>query len=259
MTAWRSDARTFWRYNVLVTEPRICVVHSRKGGVGKTTLATELAWLLGAVLVDLDWEEGGATRAWGYRWEDRLRSPLLEALRKVEPPKPLTGYRKPDLVPGHPDFQTDEPPAEEMAEALSSWATSWGRPWVVVDTHPGATPATSGALSVAHVVVAPVPLAVKDLAGTEALVRELADYPLVLVPNKVRPVPRAAEVNRLRSIVAGTPVRVAAPIPLAAAVESRSRRMAITAEDPPAKALRPFAAALEQLATYIDDYTQETP
>ena len=51
--------------------PKFVVCHSRKGGVGKTTLAYELAWLLGAPLVDLEWEGGSASRKWGYRYEDR--------------------------------------------------------------------------------------------------------------------------------------------------------------------------------------------
>ena len=49
-------------------------VAARKGGVGKTTLAYELAWLLDAPLVDLEFDEGSATRMWGYRHETRVRA-----------------------------------------------------------------------------------------------------------------------------------------------------------------------------------------
>ncbi len=59
-----------------------------------------------------------------------------------------------DAVP----VQLFQPDAETMAVALRSWAGEWGHQWVVVDTHPGATPATSGALQVANVVAVPVPL-----------------------------------------------------------------------------------------------------
>ena len=45
-----------------------------------------------------------------------------------------------DAVP----VQLFQPDAETMAVALRSWAGEWGHQWVVVDTHPGATPATSG-------------------------------------------------------------------------------------------------------------------
>lgn len=41
----------------------IIVCHSRKGGVGKTTLAYELAWLLDAVLVDLESDGGERLRS----------------------------------------------------------------------------------------------------------------------------------------------------------------------------------------------------
>jgi chromosome partitioning protein len=237
--------------------PKIAVVHSRKGGVGKTTLAYELAYLLDAVLVDLDWEEGGATRTWGYRWEDRSKSPLLMAIDRGLTPKPLTGFQKADLVPSHPSFEYAQPDAGDMADILSKWAGEWGRGWVVVDTHPGATESTNGALAVAHVVITPVPLATKDLNGTEAMVRELADYPLVLVPNKIPPVPHSAEIQRLRSIVAGTPVQVGPPVPRSTAIETRKKRMAITSENPPAKALRPFDLAVREVAQFVKEYAGE--
>ena len=53
---------------------QIVTVAARKGGVGKTTLAYELAWLLDAPLVDLEFDEGSATRMWGYRHETRVRA-----------------------------------------------------------------------------------------------------------------------------------------------------------------------------------------
>src|SRR5690606_21552609 len=102
-------------FRCLYVRMPLVVVHSRKGGVGKTTLAYELAWLLDGVLVDLDWEEGGATRTWGYRWEDRVRSPLLSGLEHGTAPRPLKGFNKPRLVPGHPDFEHQQPAAAVMA------------------------------------------------------------------------------------------------------------------------------------------------
>src|SRR5919202_6273188 len=76
---------------------KIVSVHSRKGGVGKTTIAYELAWLLGGVLVDLEWDDGGATRAWGYNHEDRVSAPMVEALERGRTPRPIVGHRKPAL------------------------------------------------------------------------------------------------------------------------------------------------------------------
>lgn len=231
---------------------KILALHSRKGGVGKSLLAYELAWLLGAVLVDFDWEEGGVTRAWGYRWEDRLHAPIIGALERGTTPRPLKGYRKPDLVPSHPDLEHRQPPADATADAIVNWAKQLNR-WLIVDTHPGATEATNGVLSVADAVIAPVPLATKDLTATEALVRELADYPLILIPNKVPPVPPAAEIKRLRAIVEGTPVQVGPPVPRAAAVETRKRRMAITSEEP-GRYLRPVATQIHAVADFVEEY-----
>lgn len=233
---------------------KFVVCHSRKGGVGKSTVAYELAWLLDAPLVDLEWESGGVTRKWGYRYEDRVGSPLLTAFAKGTPPRLLKGFNKPDLLPGHPDLEASQPSAEDTADALAKWAGEWGREWVVIDTHPGVSDVTNGALSIANVIVTPVPLRNSDLDGTEHMVNELADYPVVLVPNFVPAVPPAAEVRRLRSIIAGTPVQVAAPIPAALAVGTRKKRMAITSEDPPSKALQPVAAALQSLATFVKEY-----
>lgn len=236
--------------------PRIVTVHSRKGGVGKSTIAYELAWLLKGVLVDLDYEDGNATGTWGWEHEDRVTSPLIHALERGSTPKPLTGYNKPDLVPGHPDFVFYEGTAADVTDALMKWAREWGREWVVVDTHNGASEATTGALRAANVIVAPVPLAVKDLRATRSLIRELADYPLVLVPSKVDSAPELL-VRRLAEMVEGTPVQVGPFVPFARPVARRTRRMAITSESPPAKALRPIAAAMEQVAQFVTEYVGE--
>jgi chromosome partitioning protein len=235
---------------------KILVVGSRKGGVGKSTTAYELAWLLDAVLIDFEWDGGGVTRKWGYRHEDRVSAPLVTALERGRTPRPLKGFRKPDLVPGSPLLLDAQPSAEEMADAVSLWAKEWDREWVVIDTHPGASPAAHGAMSVANIVCVPTGLRTDDLNGTESMVAEMPDYPLVLVPNFVPRVPPAAEIARLRRITEGTPVRVGPPIPFAAAVGTRKKRLAITSEQPPAKALHGVAAAYESLADYVKEYVQ---
>ena len=235
----------------------ILVCHSRKGGVGKSTIAYELAYLLDAVLLDLDWEAGGVSRTWGYRWEERAKVPILDALARDAIPRPLTGFQKPALVPSHPDLELNQPESDDMADAVLKWVGEWGRDWVVVDTHPGASAMTNGVLSIAHAVITPVPLATKDLNGTEQMVSELADYPVILIPNKVPPTPPAAEIKRLAQIVAGTPVQVGPPVPNALAVGTRKRRMAITSENPPAKQLRPFASAMGAVAEFVKEYVND--
>lgn len=233
----------------------VCVVASRKGGVGKSTTAYELAWLLEAVLVDLEWDGGGVTRKWGYHHEDRVGAPLVTALERERCPRPLKGFHKPDLVPGSPLLLDAQPVAEVMADALSAWAKEWDRDWVVIDTHPGASPAAHGAMAVANVVVVPTGLRTDDLNGSEQMVKEMPDYPLVLVPTFVRRVPPAPEIARLGRIVADTPVRVAGPIPFAGAVETRKKRVAMCSEDRPPKALRPVVGAYQELATFLKEYT----
>jgi len=222
--------------------------------VGKTTVAYELAYLLGAPLVDFEWDEGGASRMWGYRHEDRASAPLVEAFTKGRTPRPLRGHGKPDLVPGHPELVYVEPSSEDVAAAVKRWAGEWDTEWVVVDTHPGWSAWSDGACAVSDVVVSPLPLRVKELEATAGMVAEMADYPLVLVPNMVPRVPDAQSRAKLRQIVAGTPVRVAPPIPAVGAVGLRRKRMAMTAETTPAKALRPVVDAMRELADLVKGY-----
>jgi len=89
-------------------------------------------------------------RTLGRSWTSTWPSVTTGALRRGCGPQPEAL----DAVP----VQLFQPDAETMAVALRSWAGEWGHQWVVVDTHPGATPATSGALQVANVVAVPVPL-----------------------------------------------------------------------------------------------------
>ena len=73
--------------------------------MGKSFLAYELAYLLDAVLVDLEHDGGGVTAKWGYRPQDHPRSRLLDALEAgATAPRPLRGFKKPDLIPGHEGY-----------------------------------------------------------------------------------------------------------------------------------------------------------
>jgi len=156
-------------------------------------------------------------------------------------------------VPCHPDFQLNQPDADTMANILDTWAGEWGRDFVVVDTHGGGSPSGDGAIAAASSVVVPVPLRTKDLNATESMVREMPDFPLVLVPSMVPRVPPAAEINRIRSIIEGTPVTVASPVPYVRGIETRKKRIALTSEDPTPKAYVAFADAMHQLASFLKE------
>ncbi|MCW2539645.1 MAG: chromosome partitioning protein ParA [Frankiales bacterium] len=233
--------------------PKKVVVGSRKGGVGKSTMAYEVAYVLGAVLVDFEWDGDSVSRRWGYRHEERATDPLMAALDKGRTPRVLKGFRKPDLVPGSPLLLDATLTPDEFADAIAKWAEEWGRD-LVVDTHPGASASAHGAMSVADVICVPTGLKTGDLNGTEQMVKEMLDYPLVIVPNMVRRVPPAAEIKRLTSIVEGTPVRVGPPIPFVGAVEVRKRRIAMTAENPVPRAILKVVDAYRDLGAFVQEY-----
>lgn len=209
------------------TRPFIVAVMAFKGGVGKTTFAYELAWLLNAVLVDLDWDDGGATVQWGYRHKNYVRAPLLDALERGTAPAPLYGTRKPLLVPGHPDLSAQTYPASVYADAIEAWAKSWNRV-VVVDTHPGGLESTMGAAAAANIIVSPTKLATKELNGTEGMLEAMPDYPLMIVPNMVAAIPPAAETERLGRMAATAGVPIGPLVSRYPWLERRKIRVSLT-------------------------------
>ena len=230
----------------------IVAVAAAKGGVGKTTLAYELAAALGGVLVDLDWDSGGATRMWGYDPEAFKRAPLLDALERgpeARAPVPRHKPHQPALVPAHRDLSASSIPDTLVADCLASWARAWDPAPVVVDTHPGANALTDGAVQVADLVIVPVVLAAREMDALEGMLRDYAGYRLVLAPNMVPAVPPRRYVERLRSLANGTPV--APPISEHRWLRRRLRRSAVTLQPNPGAELsraadeyRAFARAI---------------
>ena len=234
--------------------PRIITVAAAKGGVGKTTLAYELAAALGGVLVDLDWDAGGATRMWGFDPSRAARAPLLDGLERGPEgrvPRLKRRPNQPELLPSHPDLSASRIDADLVADCLGAWARAWGRPYVVVDTHPGANALTDGAMQVADLVVVPVVLAAREMDALEAIVADYADYRLLLVPTMVPPVPPRRFVDRLAALADGR-IAVAPPVSEHRWVRRRLRRAALVTQPNPGARVRAAAAELRAVAESVE-------
>lgn len=233
-------------FEVSVLRGKILVVFSYKGGVGKSTLAKELAQILDAILVDLDWDEGNVSRDLGFKHETRVGAPLLDAIEKGRVPTVIKGGpHRPDFVPCHPDFVVTQPRADKMTELLIQWAEFWGRPEnggrvVVVDCHPGGSDtAAAGAMAAANLLITPVELGRQEMAAAEGSVRDLIGYRLLLVPNKVGISPPGWLIDWLERISKEMKVPVAPAISEYKWLKTRQRKMPISAQSPvPARSRR---------------------
>jgi len=239
-----------------MTSPVITVA-AHKGGVGKTTLAYELAAALGAVLVDLDWDAGGATRMWGIDPLATRRAPLLDALERgpTAPPRPRRRVGQPALVPSHPDLSASRIEQGLIAECLVGWQGALGGP-LVVDTHPGANPLTDGALEAADLVVMPTPLGVRELAALERGLEELAAHRIVVVPTMVPPNPPRRLVEMLAEMTAGR-CAVAPPVSEHRWLRRRLRRSAVVLQANPGVRVRAAADEFRAVARVIGEVTGE--
>lgn len=236
--------------------PHLITVAAAKGGVGKTTLAYELAAALDGVLVDLDWDAGGATRMWGFDPTSASRAPLLDALERGPDSDrtPRTKHRahRPDLLPSHPDLAASAISADLVADCLEAWAAKWARPAVVVDTHPGANELTDGAIAVAHLLVVPVSLGNREFAALDAMLEDFAAYRTLLVPTMVPSVPARRQVNRLAEIADGR-ARVAPPISEHRWIRRRLRRAALVKQPNPGVNVRRAAAEYDAVADAVKE------
>ena len=233
---------------------RIVTVAAAKGGVGKTTLAYELAAALSGVLVDLDWDAGGATRMWGFDPLGAARAPLLDALERGpdgRPPRLKKRPNQPYLLPAHPDLAASRIDSDLLSDCLGAWARAWEQRFVVVDTHPGANPLTDGAMQVADLVVVPVVLGAREMDALEAIVSDYSDYRLLLVPTMVPPVPPRRFVERLASLAGGR-IAVAPPISEHRWIRRRLRRAALVTQPNPGVRVRAAAAEFRAVADSVE-------
>lgn len=232
---------------------RVLAVAAAKGGVGKTTLAYELAAALDAVLVDLDWDSGGATRMWGYDVGRYQRAPLLDALERGPDgaaPRPKVGRWQPRLVPTHPDLASTRVDHDLVADCLLAWAGEWDTDFVVVDTHPGANPLTDGAMAAANLVISPAVLAAREMDALSGMVQDFATYPLAVVPMMVPPVPPRRFVERLAALTNGG-IPVTPPISEHRWLRRRLRRAAVTLQPNPGRLVQAAADEYWQVAKAV--------
>jgi chromosome partitioning protein len=232
---------------------KVITVMSAKGGIGKTFLAMELAWLLAAVLLDLDWDDGNASRALGHHHDRFTRVPLLDALETGKAPRPKRSSHRPDLVPCHPDFAVNQPEAEPLAKLITSWSQEWDR-GVVADTHPGGSDSTLGAVGAADLIVMPVVLGTRELNALEGALKELVGYPILLVPNWIPPTPPAAERKRLRELADTYGVAVGPMISTYGWLRTRKLRTVITAAPTYSKRTLPVVRELTAVAGAVLDH-----
>jgi chromosome partitioning protein len=243
--------------------PPVITVAAAKGGVGKTTLAYELGTALNAVLVDLDWDAGGATRMWGFDPRSAARAPLLDALERGpdgRPPRPKRRANQPSLVPSHPDLAASHIEPDLVADCLQAWASAWAngqgaetspaREYLVADTHPGANDLTDGAIAVADLLVVPVILGNRELTALEAMLVDFSDYKTLLVPTMVPPVPAKRLVERLADVSSGR-AEVAPPISEHRWLRRRLRRAAVVAQPNPGVRVRRAADEFRAVAQAV--------
>ena len=232
----------------------IITIAAAKGGVGKTTIAYEVAAVLGAVLIDLDWDSGGATRMWGYDPDARRNAPLLDAIEDGpggRPPRVSVRRNQPDLVPSHRDLAASTLPSDLVADCLGAWQQRWDRN-VVVDSHPGANALTDAAMSVADLVVVPVLLGAREMDALKGMLADFTGYPLLLAPTMVPPIPPRRYVAQLAALAAGIPV--APPVSEHRWIRRRVRRAAITLQPNPGREVLRAAGEFQSLALAIEKH-----
>ncbi len=246
-----------WVHQFAAAARGLIVVGGDKGGVGKTTVAYELAGALGAVLVDLDWTGGSATYKWGLDFErvNLARSAAGLHLMPGHAVRPYRGPSRPDLVPGHPvleNLERDDSACRAIAAGLRELARTR---LVVADTHPGMNNLTRAAVRESDVVASPVPLRSGEMRALTKMLKDglASGGPLVIVPNMIRTPLSKRKLDRLTAILEPYPnvVRdLGNPISASTVWEDRDGTSAVTLQR--RAGIDTLRARLEMLRAIVD-------
>ncbi len=154
------------------------VVHNKKGGVGKTTVAVHLAVALAqtgeqTLLIDAD-PQGNATDWLGLSMAPDVRDWILEGTDNIQPARPHLDILRNGPVSSR-WWETVRP--DQVAARLRLLLTRYQ--WIVVDTPPWDSTWHEGFLKYADGVVVPVALVHHALTGITPVVASLGKGRLI--------------------------------------------------------------------------------